>query len=125
MPNHLHVFIDFSAAKTINNIVSNAKRFMAYTIVERFKEQNNVYFCSYPKMLVVLIKTEKLHQVFEKSFDCKEITSKHFYLQKISYIHNNPCSDARQLAEARLIIFIVLQSIMLLVSKAFTSFSNE
>jgi REP element-mobilizing transposase RayT len=36
MPNHLHVLIDFSSAKSINTIVSNGKRFMAYTIVERF-----------------------------------------------------------------------------------------
>ncbi|MGI8582662.1 MAG: hypothetical protein ACR2KX_10705 [Chitinophagaceae bacterium] len=39
MPNHLHVLIDFSAsAKSINTIVSNGKRFIAYTIVERLQE---------------------------------------------------------------------------------------
>ena len=34
----------------------------------------------------------KIHQVFERSFDCKEITSQHFFLQKLSYMHNNPCT---------------------------------
>ncbi len=43
MPNHLHVLIDFgNSAKSINTIVSNGKRFMAYTIVERLKERNNI-----------------------------------------------------------------------------------
>ena len=42
MPNHLHALIDFGiSTKSINKIVSNGKRFMAYKIVERLKEQNN------------------------------------------------------------------------------------
>ncbi len=42
MPNHLHALIDFSSsAESINTIVSNGKRFMAYKIVERLKEENN------------------------------------------------------------------------------------
>ncbi len=41
MPNHLHVLIDFAySIKSVNKIVSNGKRFMAYKIVERLKEQN-------------------------------------------------------------------------------------
>jgi len=41
MPNHLHVLIDFGiSTKSINTIVSNGKRFMAYKIVERLKKQN-------------------------------------------------------------------------------------
>jgi ribosomal protein S7 len=52
MPNHLQVLIDFAtSAKSINKIVSNGKRFMAYTIVERLKEQiMQIYFYSYPKL---------------------------------------------------------------------------
>ncbi len=51
MPNHLHVLIDFRfAAKSINKIVSNGKRFMAYTIVERLKNKvMQISFYSYPK----------------------------------------------------------------------------
>ncbi len=42
MPNHLHVVIDFAISeKKINTIVSNGKRFMAYEIVKRLKEENN------------------------------------------------------------------------------------
>ncbi len=43
MPNHLHVLIDFSvSAKSINKIVSNGKRFIAYEIVQRLKDQCNI-----------------------------------------------------------------------------------
>ncbi len=102
MPNHLHVLIEFNSAKSINIIVSNGKRFMAYTIVERLKEQNDVDILLQLSEAVSSSDKDrgKIHQVFERSFDCKEITNQHFYLQKLSYIHNNPCSGIWKLAES-------------------------
>lgn len=102
MPNHLHVLIDFSSAKSINTIVSNGKRFMAYTIVERLKEQDNAAILLQLSEAVSSSDKDrgKIHQVFERSFDCKEITNQHFYMQKLSYIHNNPCSGVWKLAES-------------------------
>ncbi len=41
----------------------------------------------------------KKHQVFERSFDCREITSDYFFRQKLSYIHNNPCVGKWRLAD--------------------------
>jgi hypothetical protein len=41
----------------------------------------------------------KIHQLFERSFDCMEITSQHFFLQKLSYMHSNPCSGVWHLVE--------------------------
>jgi len=41
----------------------------------------------------------KNHQVFERSFDCKLITTEHFFLQKLNYIHNNPCSGVWNLVK--------------------------
>ena len=79
----MHVLIDFGVSeKSISTIVSNGKRFIAYKIVERLKEQNK------PEILLQLSeavtisdkKKGKIHQVFERSFDCKEITSQHFFL---------------------------------------------
>ncbi len=102
MPNHLHVLIDFgNSAKSINTIVSNGKRFMAYTIVERLKERNNIDILEQLSEAVNPSDKDKgkIHQVFERSFDCKEITSQHFLMQKLSYIHNNPCSGVWKLVE--------------------------
>ena len=102
MPNHLHVLIDFGiSTKSINTIVSNGKRFMAYEIVKRLKKQNNAEILL--RLSEAVTKSDKdkgkPHQVFERSFDCKEITSQYFYTQKLSYIHNNPCSGAWKLVE--------------------------
>ncbi len=101
MPNHLHVLIYFNSAKSINTIVSNGKRFIAYTIIEKLNEQNNADILLQLSEAVSRSDKDrgKIHQVFERSFDCKEITNQHFYLQKISYVHNNPCSGVWNLVE--------------------------
>ena len=93
MPNHLHVLIDFSVIEnSINAIVSNGKRFMAYEIVKRLQEQNKKDLLFTLQDVVVSSDKDrgKKHQVFERSFDCKLITSQHFFLEKLNYIHNNP-----------------------------------
>ncbi len=100
MPNHLHALIDFGASeKKINTIVSNGKRFMAYKIVERLKQHKRSEILLQLSEAVINSDKEKgkIHQVFERSFDCKEITSQHFFLQKLSYIHDNPCKGVRKL----------------------------
>ena len=95
MPNHLHALIDFGVSeKNINTIVSNGKRFMAYEIVKRLQEQNNEEILL--KLAEAVTKSDKdrgkKYKVFERSFDSKQITSQHFFLQKLSYRHNNPSS---------------------------------
>ncbi len=103
MPNHLHVLIEFSAtSKSINTIVSNGKRFMAYEIAKRLQEQNQHEILL--KLQDAVISSDKdrgkKHQVFERSFDCKPITSQHFFLGKLNYIHNNPCSGVWNLVDS-------------------------
>ena len=102
MPNHLHVLIDFDkSAKSINTIVSNGKRFMAYTMAERLKEHNKADILKQLSEAVCASDKDKgkIHQVFERSFDCKEITSHHFLMRKLLYIHDNPCIGVWKLAE--------------------------
>jgi len=94
MPNHLHALIGLkNSDQSINTIVSNAKRFMAYEIVKRLKEQhqNNVLQKLVSAVTASDSKRGKLHQVFESSFDCKECYSEAFTEQKLSYMHENPC----------------------------------
>lgn len=72
LPNHLHVLIGFQAlTQSINTVVSNGKRFIAYEIIKRLQEQNND---SILKTLSDAVtdsdrRRGKLHQVFESSFD--------------------------------------------------------
>src|SRR5665647_3697448 len=102
MPNHLHVLIDFCASsQSINTIISNGKRFMAYDIVKRLQERKENDILN--KLQGFVIRPDKdrgkKHQVFERSFDCKPITTQHFFLEKLNYIHNNPCSGVWKLVD--------------------------
>ena len=94
MPNHVHVVIAFSnSGKSINTIVSNGKRFMAYGLVERLKLQNRILVLN--ELSQAMNNTEKkegkLHKVFETSFDWKECRTMKFIEQKLDYMHWNPC----------------------------------
>ena len=102
MPNRLHILIYFGVSeKNINTIVSDGKRFMAYKIVERLKEHNTTEILLQLSEAVINSDKDKgkIHQVFKRSFDCKEITSQHFFLQKLSYMHNNSCSGVWNLVK--------------------------
>ena len=93
MPNHVHSIIHFpSPGYSLNKIMSNAKRFMAYEIVNRLEKYND------SEMLQVLasnltsreISKGQKHKVFKDSFDAKPIYSDKFLFQKLDYIHGNP-----------------------------------
>jgi REP element-mobilizing transposase RayT len=101
MPNHLHFLLYSSRNRqSLNTIIGNGKRFMAYEIVNRLKEA---------KLDTLLIKLQndvkpkdkargKIHEIWIDSFDAKECRTEKFILQKLNYIHNNPCSGKWQLA---------------------------
>jgi hypothetical protein len=42
----------------------------------------------------------KKHEIWKDSFDVKECRTEKFVLQKLLYIHNNPCSGKWKLAES-------------------------
>ena len=101
MPNHVHATIAFrKTKKSINTIIGDGKRFIGYEIVKRLKAKG---------MQDVLLQLEnavnnsdkkkgKLHEVWEDSFDWKECNTAKFIMQKIDYMHNNPCTGKWQLA---------------------------
>jgi REP element-mobilizing transposase RayT len=102
MPNHVHAVIAFgNTGKSINTIVGNGKRFMAYELVKLLKEQN----CN--DILVQLEQwvndtdkqRNKKHEIFEPSFDRKECRTIEFTKQKLQYIHLNPCRHEKFLAK--------------------------
>jgi putative transposase len=84
MPNHAHAIIHFpTTGYNLNKIMSNAKRFMAYEIINRLETNNN------QAMLDLLasnltereIKKGQKHKVFKDSFDAKAIYSDKFLFQ--------------------------------------------
>jgi hypothetical protein len=68
---------------------------MAYNIVELLREQNQNDILQQLQSWVndTQKSDNKLHEVFEPSFDWKECRTEKFIIQKLNYIHNNPCVD--------------------------------
>ena len=100
MPNHVHTLLYFPQMPTsLNRVMSNAKRFMAYEIITGLEKKK--YFQLLDELHGHVKKHEKkkgqLHKVFEESFDAKECRSREFIKQKLDYIHKNPVSKRWQL----------------------------
>ena len=95
MPNHVHLLLHYSGGKSLNTVISNGKRFMAYEIV-RFLEQNGEQGLLNKLQNEVKQKDSsrgKKHEVWKDSFDVKECRTEEFILQKLIYIHENPVRD--------------------------------
>ena len=94
MPNHVHAVISFiETGQSINNIIGNGKRFMAYDVIKRLKENNESELLN---LLSDAVETKrkannKKHEVWELSFDWKHCSSDQFVQQKIDYTHINSC----------------------------------
>jgi REP element-mobilizing transposase RayT len=95
MPNHVHVIVSFiETAQNINTIIGNGKRFMAYEIIKHLELNRETTLL---QKLSNSVETKrkannKLHEVWELSFDWKECNTPAFINQKLNYIHDNPCS---------------------------------
>ncbi len=102
MPNHLHALLAFRNTKgqSINSIIGNGKRFIAYDLVNNLKNRSKNERLDQLSSFVNQTdrKREKLHEVFEPSFDWKECTGNKFIEQKLNYMHENPCRGKWSLA---------------------------
>ena len=95
MPNHVHALISFTQTnQSINTIIGNGKRFMAYEVINRLRQNNEIELLSLLAQNVEAFRRlkNKKRDVLKLSFDWKECNSTLFIDQKLNYIHNNPCS---------------------------------
>lgn len=102
MPNHLHALIAFdNTSQSLNTIIGNGKRFIAYGIIQRLKEAGRTDILEQLNNAVSISDKSrgKLHEVFEPSFDIKECRGLKFINQKLDYVHANPLSKKWSLAE--------------------------
>ena len=100
MPNHFHALIYMSAKSPhISKLVQNAKRFLAYEIVKRLSEDGA---SDMTDLFAYKARRDKgaKHKVFEDSFDAKIIENANLFIEKLKYIHNNPCKKPWCLADA-------------------------
>jgi REP element-mobilizing transposase RayT len=101
MPNHVHLLLHVNGSEaTVNKILGNGKRFMAYEIVKRLKAANHTDLLA---MLAENVSPEertrkKKHRVFEPSSDIKLCYSEKFIIQKLEYMHANPIAGKWNLA---------------------------
>lgn len=100
MPNHFHVLI-FPTEGSINKMVSNGKRFMAYAIVKKLKGSGNRELLTKLEQGVQPSETKKgkKHQVFRLSFDARVCYDEKMLEQKLDYIHRNPVSGRWHLTD--------------------------
>src|SRR5438045_8768129 len=92
MPNHFHGLLYFPQMPTsLNPIISNAKRFMAYDIIAGLEKKNQWLLLE--ELYGYVMKNEKKkgqrHKVFEESFDAKEGRNREVIKQELEYIHKN------------------------------------
>ncbi|MBI3136993.1 MAG: hypothetical protein HYZ15_00250 [Sphingobacteriales bacterium] len=103
MPNHLHALIAFrNTAQSVNTIVGNGKRFMAYDIVKRLQVRKEESLLHQLEIAVEAKDRErkKKHEIWEDSFEWKECRTTSFMRQKVEYMHNNPVRGKWKLAGA-------------------------
>jgi REP element-mobilizing transposase RayT len=102
MPNHVHFLIHYTSIRqSLNTIIGNGKRFIGYDLVKRLEEKNEVALLNQMKEAVIEKdrRRNKKHELWQGTFDVKECRTEKFILQKLVYIHNNPCTERWQLAE--------------------------
>ena len=101
MPNHVHALIGFrNTGQSINTIVGNGKRFIAYEIINRLRQQKEDKLLHQLHLSVEAkdLERNKKHEVWEDSFDWKECRTNKYMQQKLDYMHYNPCKGKWNLA---------------------------
>ena len=101
MPNHLHLIVYYeSEDHTLNKIIGESKRFLAYEIVKRLKKKGKKYLLDVLKQGVQSNERAKgkIHQVFRLSFDAKSLGEKDVE-EVLDYIHRNPVSGVWRLVD--------------------------
>jgi putative transposase len=102
MPNHIHFILFFPSDQyNLNKLISNGKRFIAYEIIKRLKQQKeNSILNQLTEALTVKERNKgQKHKVFKESFDAKAIETEKFFYQKLQYMHLNPVSGNYKLVE--------------------------
>jgi REP element-mobilizing transposase RayT len=104
MPNHFHTILAFDESATIslNALIANAKRFLAYEIIKLLEQRNNqtLLLELYNNVTISERKRGKKHKVFKTSFDSVVIKDKEAMEKILTYIHNNPCNKKWRLVSS-------------------------
>ena len=96
MPNHIHLLLYIpKKSPELSKLIFNAKRFLAYEIPKYLRDDKDKEIIQYFKDSIT--KEKALNRVFEARYDSLVIQSRKLFLEKLNYIHNNPCHERWQL----------------------------
>jgi putative transposase len=99
MPNHVHSLIYITdKSPELPALIQNAKRFLAYQVVDLLEEDKNMKLLNFFRENANFKKRAK-HKVFQDRYDSKLIQTSKLFLEKLNYIHSNPCSENWKLAD--------------------------
>jgi REP element-mobilizing transposase RayT len=101
MPNHAHFVIRVPEGGSINAVLANGKRFMAYEVIKRLSTAGRQDLL---KRMQADIRPsdsarDQKHRVFQPSTDLIELFSGTMIEQKLQYIHANPVSKKWRLVD--------------------------
>ena len=101
MPNHVHLLIHTPEGLSINALLANAKRFLAYEIRSRLIDLEAHGLLEALKAAVRPSDAARgqQHRVFMPSSDIRECYDEAMIQQKLDYIHANPVKGKWMLAE--------------------------
>ncbi|MBR9860011.1 hypothetical protein GYB22_04565 [bacterium] len=103
MPNHFHgiLYLPNELEGTLNRLLANAKRFIAYDIIKILKKRRSSLTLEALSNVVCSSKKSKgqHYRVFNTSFDAKELKDSSSLINIMSYIHQNPCKGKWRLVQ--------------------------
>ncbi|MBK9761194.1 MAG: hypothetical protein IPO90_14785 [Flavobacteriales bacterium] len=101
MPNHVHLLLLAPSGPSINALLANAKRFLAYDIINRLSEKGELDMLTQLQEAVRPSDRARgqAHRVFTTSSDIRECFDEAMIEQKLHYMHANPVSGKWSLVD--------------------------
>lgn len=99
MPNHIHLIAQPAANDPLSDVVRDFKKSAADRLIRQLKAENNQKAIEWLATQVERPDKQN-YKVWEDGYNAKDVVSTEFLLQKMDYIHNNPCQPHWNLSTA-------------------------
>ncbi len=86
MPNHIHLIIKTKNNYRLSDINRDFKKFTAQKIIFTMKDKHDSLIESF-----IVNKCDREIQIWKRNLNIKNVYSADFMIQKMEYVHNNPC----------------------------------